>query len=172
VTTEETLLSQNQEYTAWPLPLEEEVIFDVQAAEILSDMYSDSSTEYDTNEEADGPVVDESGYEPEVDSIRRQLLTNSSYPYPIPSLPYAPTIIFAVMSNCGASASTNITAMTSVIFNASAQPTGQSFLGWNNVCTHNQVLIEPSSILVVEVSQVLRMMMRQVHIIQVRVGGS
>ncbi|GAX85536.1 hypothetical protein CEUSTIGMA_g12952.t1 [Chlamydomonas eustigma] len=147
---DEKAMSQSFDQDAIPLPppLMEEIIFDVQAAEILADSFSGSAEYSDPMNQTDDDPDDQSGYES--DSIRRHLLQNSSSLFPIPSLPYAPTIIFAIMSNCGANASTSVTAMTSLIFNASEQASGQSFLGWNNVCTHNQVEIDPSAILVLE----------------------
>ncbi|GAX86622.1 hypothetical protein CEUSTIGMA_g14030.t1, partial [Chlamydomonas eustigma] len=147
---DEKAMSQSFDQDAIPLPppLMEEIIFDVQAAEILADSFSVSAEYSEPMNQTDDDPDDQSGYES--DSIRRHLLQNSSSLFPIPSLPYAPTIIFAIMSNCGANASTSVTAMTSLIFNASEQASGQSFLGWNNVCTHNQVEIDPSAILVLE----------------------
>ncbi|GAX86096.1 hypothetical protein CEUSTIGMA_g13509.t1 [Chlamydomonas eustigma] len=118
------------------------------AAEILADSFSGSAEYSDPMNQTDDDPDDQSGYES--DSIRRHLLQNSSSLFPIPSLPYAPTILFAIMSNCGASAGTSVKAMTSLIFNASAQASWQSFLGWNKACSYNQVRIDPSSILVVE----------------------
>ncbi|GAX85537.1 hypothetical protein CEUSTIGMA_g12953.t1 [Chlamydomonas eustigma] len=141
---------QDQVYCiiALPPPLMEEIIFDVQAAEILADSFSVSAEYSEPMNQTDDDPDDQSGYES--DSIRRHLLQNSSSLFPIPSLPYTPTILFAIMSNCGASAGTSVKAMTSLIFNASAQASWQSFLGWNKACSYNQVRIDPSSILVVE----------------------
>ena len=64
----------------------------------------------------------------------RQASSPPSSPYPVPTLPYAPTIIFALMSNCNGPYGASVDAMSSILFgNSSLNSPNQTFAGWNQV---------------------------------------
>ena len=74
-------------------------------------------------------------------------------PYPSPTMPYSPKIIFALMSNCGGPLPASTAAMSEVLFGSSSAPQNQSFSGWNQACSYGQVTIVPDSVVVKEVRQ-------------------
>ena len=71
--------------------------------------------------------------------------------YVSPTMPYSPTIIFALMSNCGGPLPTSMAAMSAALFGVPSAPQNQSFSGWNNACSYGQVTIAPGSVVVKEV---------------------
>ena len=101
---------------------------------------------------------------------RSLLQYSGAMPYSIPSLPYHPTIIFALMSNCGGPLPASTEDMSRLLFGTSSDSipgsgsssgsgsarklsasVGTSFAGWNNACSYGQVNISQESVEVLEV---------------------
>jgi len=95
---------------------------------------------------------------------KRRLLQASEVfsPYAIPKLPYAPSIIFALMSNCGGPPPAPLEDMYKLLFGISAESssgsssgnpnaTATSFAGWSNACSYGQVTIDPNFVRLIEV---------------------
>ena len=82
---------------------------------------------------------------------RRGLAQVYAGSYAAPTMPYSPTIIFALMSNCGGPLPTSMAAMSAAIFGDPSAPQNQSFWGWNKACSYGQVTIVPGSVVVKEV---------------------
>jgi hypothetical protein len=78
-------------------------------------------------------------------SKRRRL---QQYNLPIPTFPYSPSILIALISNCGAAAATSVEAMTQVVFSGQ-----QSFAGWHQTCSHQKVIISPQKVTIQQVRQ-------------------
>ncbi len=76
----------------------------------------------------------------------------------VPTLPYAPTMLFAIISNCGAAAGTTPSSMQNVLFTANS-----SFYGWNQACSFGQVIID-SHVTVQPVRKRRQMAMRHVKL--------
>ena len=92
-------------------------------------------------------LVDESD-EAQGGSRRRNLQSILS----IPTFPYSPKIVFAIISNCGAKPAMS----TFDVFNAMFVKTdvlfpGQSFMGWHQACSYGQVNMIPSNVKILTV---------------------